>query len=119
MIVEEKAARIIKRPQVRFVRQHEFHRPDDVRGDPEQRFALGERLGDEPEFEVLQVAKPAVDQLVEAEEVAEARSFCRPAALSGPVRRHRARTRAVDAAANDQEIVLPGVHAGVDSMSTW
>src|SRR5438093_1297889 len=33
-------------PQVRFVRQHEFERPDDVRGDLEQRFALGERLGD-------------------------------------------------------------------------
>jgi len=42
---------------VRFVRQHEFQRPDDVRGDLEQRFALGERLGDEAEFEILQVAK--------------------------------------------------------------
>src|SRR5882672_3086122 len=50
-------------PQVRFVRQHEFQRPDDVRGDLEQRFALGERLGDEAEFEILQVAKPAVDEL--------------------------------------------------------
>jgi hypothetical protein len=34
-----------------------------VPGDPQQDFALGERLGDQPEFELLEVAQSAVDEL--------------------------------------------------------
>jgi len=34
-----------------------------VRGNPEQRFALGERLGDEAELEILEIPQSAVDQL--------------------------------------------------------
>src|SRR5216684_1225463 len=114
MIVEEKArADHPCGPQVRFVRQHEFHRPDDVRGDPEQRFALGERLGDETEFEVLQVAKPAVDELGRGRrgrrgEIVLLDQQHLQAAPGGIARD----TRAVDAAAYDQEIVTLGVHAG-------
>ena len=50
-------------PQVRLVRQHERQRRDDVRRDRQQHFAFGERLGDQPELVVLEVAQPAMDQL--------------------------------------------------------
>src|SRR5258705_421487 len=81
--------------------------------------SAGERLGDEPEFEVLQVAKAAVDELGRGRRgrrgeivLLDQQHFQAPA---GGIARD---TRAVDAAADDQEIVMPGVHAGVDSMST-
>jgi len=45
------------------VRHHEARRPDEVRGDPEQHLALGERLGDQAKLVLLEVAQPAMDQL--------------------------------------------------------
>ena len=48
---------------MRLVGQHELERRDDVRGDPEQHLALGERLGDEAELELLEIAQAPVDQL--------------------------------------------------------
>src|SRR2546430_5823975 len=120
MIVEEEPRADHPRgPQVRLVRQHEFERPDDVRRDPEERFALGERLGDEAELEILQVAKSTVDDLGGSRrglrgKIALLDQQHLQAAPGGIARN----SRAVDAAADDQQIVMLGVHAGVDSMST-
>ena len=47
VVEEEPGADHPSRPQMRLVRQHELERRDDVRGDPQQHLALGERLGDE------------------------------------------------------------------------
>src|SRR5882672_6356530 len=100
-------------PQVRLVRQHELERPDDVGRDAEQRLALGERFGDEAELEVLQVPQAAVDQLGRGRrgrrgEVALLDQEHLQAAAGGVARD----TRAVDAAADDQEIVVLVVHVG-------
>ena len=46
-----------------LVRQHEFERPDDVRSNVEKCLALRERLGDQSELEVLEIAQSAVDEL--------------------------------------------------------
>ena len=91
---------------MRLVRKHELQRLDDVRRGGEQDFPLRQRLGDEPEFEVLQVAQPAMDQLgaprrrVRGEIVLLEQDH----AQSAP--RGVARDAgAVDAAANDGEVV--------------
>jgi hypothetical protein len=48
---------------VRLVRQHERERRDEVRRAVQQHFALRQRFAHEPEFELLEVAQPAVDKL--------------------------------------------------------
>ena len=45
------------------MREHEAHRPDDVRGVAQEHRALAQGLAHEAEVAVLQVAQPAVDQL--------------------------------------------------------
>ena len=45
------------------LRQHEGQRPDDVRGHAEQALALDQRLADQAELVVFEVAQPAMDQL--------------------------------------------------------
>ena len=47
----------------RCVRHHEAHRPHEMRRGAQQHLALGERLRDEPELELLEVAQAAVDEL--------------------------------------------------------
>src|SRR5205809_86898 len=51
------------RPQMRLVRQHELQRCDDMWRGAEKHFALGQGLGHEPKFVVLEIAQAAVDQL--------------------------------------------------------
>src|SRR6266700_2669568 len=111
MIVEEQpGADHPRRPQVRLVGKHELHRPDDVRRDPEQRLALGERLGDEPEFEVLEIPQAAVDKLGRGRrsprgEIVLLGEQHLQAAPRGVARD----ARAVDAAADDEKVVA--IHA--------
>ena len=46
-----------------MVRKHKPHRPDDVRSAAQQYFSLAKGMAHEPEVALLQIAKPAVDQL--------------------------------------------------------
>ena len=88
------------------MRQHELQRLDDVRREPEQHLALGQRLGDQAELVVLQIAQAAVDQLgaprrgVRGEIVLLDQQHLEAAA--GGVARDAG---AVDAAADDGEVV--------------
>jgi hypothetical protein len=45
---------------------HERQRPHEVRREPDHELALEQRLAHEPEIEILQVAKAAVDELARA-----------------------------------------------------
>jgi hypothetical protein len=49
--------------QVRLVGKDEAQRPDDVWCGPQEHLALGERLADQRELELLQIAQAAVDEL--------------------------------------------------------
>ena len=94
------------RPQALLVRQHEAHRPDDVRRNPPQHLALGQRLPHQPEIEVLEVAQPAVDQLGRARrgagrEIAHLAQKYGMASAGGVTRQ----SAAVDAAADDRQVV--------------
>ena len=51
------------RPQSFDIGQDKAQRLDDVRRDPPQRLALGQRFADQRELVMLKVAQPAVDQL--------------------------------------------------------
>jgi hypothetical protein len=51
------------RPETGMMGQHESKRPDDVRRHPPQDLALAERLADEAELVLLEVAQSTVDQL--------------------------------------------------------
>ena len=51
------------RPQALVMRKHEPERADDVGRGSQQNFALQQRLVDEAELVVLEVAQAAVDQL--------------------------------------------------------
>ena len=46
-----------------MVRQHEAHRPDDVRRDPPQNLALDQRLANQPEFVIFEITQAAVNEL--------------------------------------------------------
>ncbi len=95
------------RSQMRLVRQHEAQRPHDVRRRTQHDFALRERLADEREFVLLEIAQAAVDQLaartrrVRREVVLLAQQHRQ--AAPGRIARDR---RAVDAAADDENIDL-------------
>ena len=52
-----------RRAQARHRRQHEAHRPDEVRRHAQQHLALVERLAHQAERAVLEIAQAAVDQL--------------------------------------------------------
>ena len=89
----------------RVMREHEAHRPDDVRGVAQEHRALAQRLAHEPDVAVLQVAKPAVDQLgagrrgVRGEIVLLAQQHVEPAPCRVP-----GDAGAVDAAADDEQV---------------
>ncbi len=63
VIQEQAGANHPGRAQVRTMRQHEAHRPDDVRGFGQEYLALGERFAHQAELVVLQIAQAAMDQL--------------------------------------------------------
>ena len=116
MVVQEQAgAEHPRRTQVRLVRQHERQRLDDVRRLAQQHLALGERFVDQPEFVVLEITQPAVDQLR-----APLRGRRRDVALLDHEHLEAAPGRiardagTVDAGTDDQEIELRGTvgHGG-------
>src|SRR5262249_47437448 len=45
------------------MRQHEAQRPDDVRGGCQQHLSLDQRLADQTEFIVFEIAQAAMDEL--------------------------------------------------------
>ena len=64
MIVEEEAEpQQPARAQTAMMRQDEAHRADDVRRDLREYLALGQRLVDEPELVMLEIAQAAVNEL--------------------------------------------------------
>ncbi len=64
MVVEEQPeAQQPGRPQPGVMRQHEAQRPDDVRRRTQQHLALDQRLADQPELVVFEIAQAAMDQL--------------------------------------------------------
>ena len=94
-------------------RQHEAHRPDEVRRHPQQHLALGQRLAHQPERAVLEIAQAAVDELGRGRRGARAEVVLlqqqHAQAPAGGVARDAG---AVDAAADDGEIVVG--HISVD-----
>ena len=104
------------RAQPGMVREHEAQRPYDVRGVAQQHLPLLKRVAHETEIAVLQIAKPAVDQLgagrrgMSAEVVLLAQQDIEaaPGRIPGDA-------GTVDAAADDEQIdsarlVLPYTH---------
>ena len=88
-----------------MVRQHEAHRPDDVRRGAQQHLAFRQRLPHQAERVVLQIAQAAMDQLggggrSAAGKVALFQQQHRQAAAGGIARN----AAAVDAAADDGEV---------------
>jgi len=63
MVVEEQTeAHEPGRPEPRAVRQDEAQRPDEMRRRTQQHLALDQRLADQAEGAVLEIAQAAVDQ---------------------------------------------------------
>ena len=90
------------------MRQHEGERPDDVRRDVEQHLALGQRLAHEAERAVFEVTQPAVDELARRRRGSAGEIiFLDEQDLEPPPRRIARDPRAVDAAADDEEVVRP------------
>ena len=94
---------------MRLVWQHEGQRLDDVRRLTQHDLALGERFAHEAEFELLEIAQSAVDQL----RAPLRRRGCKVVAvddqhLEAATRGIARDARAVDAAADDDEVVLWG-----------
>ena len=57
------------------MRQHETHRPDDVRRVAPQHFALHQRFAYEPELVIFEIAQAAMDEFGGTDDVPFARSF--------------------------------------------
>ncbi len=106
MIVEEQARADHPRgPQMRLVRQDELQRRDDVRRGAKKHFALRQRLGDEAEFVVFEIAQAAVDQLgAPRRRMRRQIVFFDQQYLQAASRRVARDARAVDAAADDGKI---------------
>ena len=106
VIQKESRAYHPRRSQMWLVRQHELQRCDDMRRGAKKYFALGKRLGHEPEFVVLEIPQTAVDQLgaprrrMRGKVVFFDQQCCEAAS-----RRIARNTRAVDAATDNGEIV--------------
>ena len=111
VVQEQSRANHPRRSQVRLVRQHETQRPHDVRGGVEQHLPFGQRLLDQAKLVVLEVAQSAVDKFrarrggVRGEIVLLTQHH--PEAVTRGI---ACDARAVDAAADDQQIAL--LHAG-------
>src|SRR5579884_3674297 len=93
------------RPQAALVGQNEAQRPDQVRRARQQDLAFGQRLADQAERPVLEIAQPAVDQLARSRgggacEVPLLDELHRQAAAGGVA----GDPDAVDAAADNQHV---------------
>ncbi len=92
------------------VRQHKPQRPDDVRGDAPQDFALHQRFAHQAEFMVFEVAQPAMDQLgrcaggtgAQIGPIAQEHAPATPGGVAGDA-------ATVDASADDGEVVVGAV----------
>ena len=107
MVVEKQAeTQQPGRPHALVHRQNEAHRPDDMRCRTEQDFPLLQRLADEVEFIMFEIAQSAVDQLgarrrsVRGEIVALDQQD-----LQSPARCITRNSDAIYAAANDSQII--------------
>ena len=96
-----------RRARARHRRQHEPHRMDQVGRRPQQHLALGQRLADQPQRAMLEIAQPAMDQLGRGRRGARAEVVLlqqqHAQAAAGGVARDAG---AVDAAADDGEVVV-------------
>src|SRR6187397_2636850 len=112
MIIEEQSgADHPRRAQMRLVWKHEQQLLDDVWGCAQQHLALGERFADEPEFVVLEVAQSAVDQLRAPRRRMRSEIVLLDQQHGKPATRGVARDPcAVDAAADDQQVVRKRLH---------
>ncbi len=64
MVIDEKPrAKHEGGAQAGAIRQHETQRLHDMRRDPPQNFALDQRLVNQAEIEIFEIAQAAVDQL--------------------------------------------------------
>jgi hypothetical protein len=64
MVVDEQSeADQPGRPEIGRMGQHETEGPDDVRGGVQQHLAFGQRLADQPELVIFQIAQAPVYQL--------------------------------------------------------
>ena len=111
MVVQEQAGTDHPdRAHAGVMRHHEAQRPHDVRRIAQQHLALGERLADQGELVVLQIAQPAMDQLggrrrgVRGEVVLLAQHDA--ATAPGEITRDAG---TVDAAAHDEHVAVDGV----------
>ena len=107
VVVHEKAdAQHPRRAQVRLVRQHELQGLHEVRRLMQDHLALRQRLVDQPEFEVLEVAQSTVDQLGAPLRGGGGNVVLlddqHPEAAAGSV---AGDSRAIDAGADDDEII--------------
>ena len=111
MVVEKEAeAHQPGRALLRRMRQHEAHGPDDVRRGVEQHLALDQRLAHQAELVVFEIAQAAMHQLAAARGGALRQVvFLAQQHAEPPPRRIARYAGAVDAAADDEEVV--GSHA--------
>ena len=64
VVIQEKSkAKEPRRPKAFMIGQDKTQRPDDVRRDPPQHFALSQRFMHQAEFQVFEVAQAAVNKL--------------------------------------------------------
>src|ERR1700710_2640099 len=98
-----------------MVRQNETQRANDMGRDLPEDFALDQRLADQPEFVIFEVAQPAMHELGRPRRRAAGQviHFTKENRISAPNRIARD-AAAVDAAPNDREVeysvqeALPG-----------
>src|SRR5580698_6257006 len=108
-----------------MVRQHEAQRTDDVRRDLPEDFALDQRLPNQLELVIFEVAQPAMYELGRPRRGAARQivHFAQENRIAAPDRVARD-TAAVDAAADDREVEgsvqrrFPGVRLAV-LLSIW
>ena len=88
------------------MRQHEAHRPDQVRPRLHQPLALAKRMRHEAEVVIFQIAQPAMNQLGRSGRGMLRQVVALHQQHAPPVQRRLARDRAsIDAAADDQQVV--------------
>ena len=95
------------RAQVRAVRQAESHGTGDVRRHAEQHLPLRQRLFHQPEFVMFEIAQAAVDQLAGVGRGGRGEILrLEQRHLQPPPRRIRRNADPVDAAADDDQIIM-------------
>ncbi len=108
VVIEEQAgADHPGRTQVRAMGQAKTHGASDVRGHAEQHFPLRQRLFHQPEFVVFEIAQAAVDQLAGVGRGGRGEILrFKQRHLQPTPRRIGRDTDAVDAAADDDQIIM-------------